>query len=292
MRPLDMLFAILVAALWGGNFVAAKYGVSHFPPFFLTALRFSFVALLALPFVPRITRAQLPDVALLALVLGTLHFSLLFAGLYFGLDIPSCAIIGQMGVPFACLLGALFLKDRLGPWRILGMVIAFSGMLIVTGTPNILDHKLGFLATLAGTFFWGAGNIVVKRIKNIDSFQLLAWMAALAVPQLLLISFVFESNQWQLLTTTPPHVMLAVGYTAICSTIIAYGLWYYLLYKYPVSQVTPFSLLAPIFGIASGQLFFAATLTWQVLLGGAITIAGVAIIVIRRPKLMEIGEQI
>ena len=60
--------------------------------------------------------------------------------------------------------------------------------------------------------------------------------------------------------------------------------------KHTVSQVTPFSLLTPVFGITFGELFFHEALTWQVMLGGAMTIAGVAIIVIRRPKLALIAE--
>jgi len=292
MRIRDICFAVLVAVIWGGNFVAAKVGVAYFPPVFLTFLRFSCVALLALPFVPVPPRAQLWSIFKLATILGTLHFSSLFAGLYYGLDIASAAIVGQMGVPFACLLGAFFFGDRLGPWRIGGMVIAFCGMMIVTGTPNILQHPAGFFATLAGTFFWAVANIMIKQIKGVQSFQLLAWMAAFAAPQLLLLSLLIEGSQWALLPATPPHVWLAIAYTAIGSTIVAYGLWYYLLYKYTVSQVTPFSLLAPVFGIAAGQVFFSEMLSWHVWLGGAIAIAGVAIIVLRRPKIMELGEQV
>lgn len=292
MRFSDLCFGVLVALIWGGNFVAAKYGVAHFPPFFLTFLRFAVVAIILLPFVPRPTFTQLIKITQIATVLGTLHFSLLFAGLYYGLDIASAAIVGQMGVPFACILGAIFLNDRLGPVRIFGMVIAFGGMMIVTGTPNIAAHQLGFFIALASTLCWGIANILIKRIEGVQSFQLLAWMAAMAVPQLLLISCIFEQDQWTQLMSITPEAIAAVTYTSLLSTVVAYGLWYYLLYKYPVSQVTPFSLLAPIFGIAAGQLFFDEPLTWQVLTGGTIAIAGVGIIVIRRPKLKQIGEQV
>ena len=82
----------------------------------------------------------------------------------------------------------------------------------------------------------------------------------------------------------------AVAFTALASTLVAYGLWYWLLKRYPISQVTPYNLLTPIFGIAFGQMFFEEALGWRFLLGAAMTLAGVAIIVIRRPRTAVIAE--
>ncbi len=67
----------------------------------------------------------------------------------------------------------------------------------------------------------------------------------------------------------PLPVILSVAYTALASTITAYGLWFWLLKRYPVTMVSPFSLLTPVFGIAFGQMFFTEALTWQIAVGGA-----------------------
>ena len=91
-------------------------------------------------------------------------------------------------------------------------------------------------------------------------------------------------------TTPPLSALLGVSYTVLCSTIIAYGLWYFLLSRYSVSQVAPYSLLTPIFGIAIGQVFFTEELNTQTIIGGLITIIGVAVIVLRRPKTIVLGE--
>lgn len=286
----DIFLAILVAVIWGGNFIAARYGMEHFPPFLLTALRFTMVALVLIAFVPLPTRSQLWQLLQLAACVGVLHFALLFAAMYEGLDIASCAIVGQMGVPFSCLLSAIFLRDRLGLWRIAGMVMAFMGMIVVAGATNIVDHPTGFVIALAGSFFWGVGNIIIKRTKDVSSFQMLTWMSVFSVPQLLLVSLLFENNQWELLFTGTLMAWGAMAYSALVSSIVGYGLWYYLLKHYPVTQVSPYSLLTPVFGIAFGQLFFAEALSWETIVGGLVTIAGVAVIVMRRPKLAELGE--
>lgn len=288
MRPLDILSAVLVALLWGCNFVAAKYGVAFFPPFLLTALRFTFVSLILIPLVPRPSFAHMKQILLLS-SMSTLHFSLIFAAIYYGLDIASSSLLGQLGVVFACIFGAIFLNDRLGLWRIGGIAVAFIGTIIVAGTPNILAHLGGFYAALGSCLAWGIANVLIKRIHGLHSMTLLAWMGLFTVPLLLMLSLLFEPH-WPVWEQMPLSAALALGYTAIGSTIVAYGLWYHLLTRYSVSQVTPYSLLTPVFGIASGQLFFTEELTAQVLLGGLVTIIGVAVIVMRRPKTLLLGE--
>jgi O-acetylserine/cysteine efflux transporter len=288
MRPLDILFAISVALLWGCNFVAAKFGTAFFPPFLLTAIRFTFVSLVLIPFVQRPTWNQLKQIIVLS-SMSTFHFSLIFVAIAMGLDIASSALLGQLGVVFACIFGAIFLKDMLGMWRIGGIVIAFIGTAIVAGTPHIMEHMDAFYAAVGSTLTWGIANVLIKRIHGMHSMAMLAWMGLCTVPMLLALSLVFEPV-WPIFSQAPLSAIIAVSYTAVCSTIIAYGLWYYLLARYNVSQVAPFSLLTPIFGIASGQLFFTEELTSQVLLGGFVTIIGVAVIVVRRPKTILLGE--
>jgi O-acetylserine/cysteine efflux transporter len=286
----DMFLAVLVAAVWGANFVSAKYGMAHFPPLLLSGLRFLLVAAMLLPFVPRPKGEQLWRLVLLAFVLGVLHLSLLFAGLFHGLTIASSAIISQMGVPFSCLLGALFLSDKLGWYRTLGMVVAFVGIAIVAGSPNILEHPLGFGIAVASAFAWAVANLIMKQLKQMHIFKIVGWFSLFAAPQLLLLSLVFESNQIELVRTATVPAILSILYTAIGSTVVGYGLWSYLIRTHPVTQVTPFSLLVPVFGISFGQLFFSEPLSHQTLIGGAIAILGVAVIVVRRPKILTMGK--
>jgi O-acetylserine/cysteine efflux transporter len=65
---------------------------------------------------------------------------------------------------------------------------------------------------------------------------------------------------------------------------MGYGVWYSLMAKHPVSQVVPYSLLIPVFGLTFTHLAFTEPLTMQFILGGLCTIIGVAIIILRRPE--------
>lgn len=286
----DILLGISIAILWGANFVASKYGMTQFAPFQFTALRFATVALILLPFV-KIPRGNMKNILLLATVLGAGHFGFMIAGMWYGLDIATTVITAQLGVPIACILSAVFLKDRLGMWRISGLIIAFVGIFVVVGTPKVAENLTGFFMVLFGAVGFGGSTIVMKRIRNVNIFSMLAWMSLFSVPQILVLSFIMEDNflaHLEAITLLPAAGIL---YSAIGSTIIAYGLWYYLMNKYEVSQVSPFSLLSPVFGIISGQLFFGEALSMQTLIGGIVVILGVSIIVFRRPKLAVLGER-
>jgi len=284
-----LLYALLTVAVWGANFVASKFALEHFPPVFATLLRFALLVPLLLPFVPRPTRAQAKFLALLS-VTGVAHFTLPQASLAAGLDIATCAILNQLCVPFACLLGVFLHGDRIGRWRVGGMVLAFAGMVVVFGSPHMGSSWLGSAYAIGAAFFFGIYNVMMKRHPEITAMQIIAYVCLFGLPQLLVLTLLFESPALTLLETAPPLAWAGIAFTVVFSSIVGHGLWNYLMRIHPVSIVAPFSLLVPIFSVAFGQMFYNEPLTWQLLLGGAITMFGVGIIVIRRPKIVIQGD--
>ncbi len=275
---------MFITACWGANFVAAKVAMEALPPFLLLLLRFLAVAALLLPFFPR-PCLPLRQLFFLSVLLGTLHFSLMFFAIWLGLSASAATVAGQLGVPFSCLLGGIFFNDRLGRWRSLGMLVAFIGVIVIAGSPHVADEFLGFLVACAAAFAWAGSNIVMKRMGPTPILPLLAWVALLCIPQYTALTLIMDTDHLRLMENAAMRHWLALLYTVIFSTIIAYGSWYWLLARFPVSQVVPYSLLIPIFGLAAAQWFFDEPLTLQFLVGAAFTVAGVAIILLRRPKL-------
>ncbi len=74
---------------------------------------------------------------------------------------------------------------------------------------------------------------------------------------------------------------------ALLATIVAYGLWYDLIRKYPMSLAMSFTLLAPAVGVVSGILLLGEDFGWRIVTGGLAAVAGVALIVMSRPQLVE-----
>lgn len=284
-----VLLAISVAAIWGANFAFVKLGLSHFPPLLLTGLRFFIVAGLLVPFVP-FPRRQLATILKLSVILGTIHFSLAFIGMSMGLNVSTVILAAQMGVPFSAILGTVMLGDRLGPWRSAGMGLAFLGLVVLAGTPNVTDHSFAFFLVIGSAFVWGYSNILIKQMGPIHILQVLGWMALFTAPQLVLLSMLFEVDQVALLETITQPAFISLLYSAMLSTIYAYGVWYWLLRRHPVSLVVPFQLLAPVFGIVVSQWMFDEKLPPGLWIGGALTLIGVGIITLRRPKWLVAGE--
>ncbi|PZP86818.1 MAG: hypothetical protein DI582_01775 [Azospirillum brasilense] len=291
MPPIAIAAALLVALCWGGNFSASKYAMMDFPPFLTVILRFVCVSVLLAPIALRQRPwPRLRDMAFIALTLIVLHFALIFVAMQMGLTITSVIVATQMGVPFSCMVSAALFKDYLGPWRSMGLMVAFMGVLMVALTKNASDHWGAFMLAMFGAFAWSSANIYMKRMKPTPVASLLFWPGVLSLPVLLVLTLIFEQDQIAIIRNAAWTSWAGIAYSTVLSSLVGYGLWNWLIAKYPLSQVVPFSLCVPIAGIAGGVLLFNEPLTGQILGGAALTIVGVGIIAIRRPKMAELGK--
>lgn len=284
MSARDIAGLLLVALVWGVNFAVVKAGLAELPPVFFVALRFAAVALVLVPFV-RLPRQKLGRLVLLSMTLGGLHFSLMFVGLR-DLDVATAAIAIQLQVPFAAILAAVFLDDRLGWRRLAGMAIAFAGVALIAGEPRIGGNLMPLALVVSAALVWAVANIQIKALGDIDVFALSAWVAVLAAPQLFVASLLLEDGQWTALAAAGWAAWGSIAYQVVLVTILGYGIWYWNMQRHAVNQVMPFTLLVPLFGVLSGIVFFDERLTGPMIAGGLATIAGVAVVVIRRPRVV------
>ncbi|TQV70840.1 DMT family transporter [Denitrobaculum tricleocarpae] len=287
--PLHLAIFLAVALVWGLNFAVAKIGLTHLPPLLFMALRFALVAIVLIPFV-KPPKGRWRQVMAIAFTLGLLHFSLMFNGLK-DLDAATAAIAIQLQVPFAALLAAVFFKDKLGWRRALGMAIAFVGVALIAGEPRLDGQYLSLFMVIAAACTWSVANVQIKFLEGVDGFALNAWMAVFATPMLLAASLVFEDNQIETVGQIPWPATFAVLYQSIMVVVFGYGCWYWLLRRYSFNQAMPFTLLVPVIGVFAGVFFLGEALTPYLIAGGCLTVVGVAIIVLRRPKTASPGAE-
>lgn len=281
----DSGLAVLVMVIWGYNFVVAKTGIAEFPPIFMMGLRFALSAMLLVPFVA-MPRGRMKEIAALSVTLGAAHFSMMFTGLK-TVDASTAAIAIQLQVPFSALLATVLLSDPPGWRRMAGMAVAFGGVVLIAGEPRFAGNLWALGLVIGAAFVWAVGNIQVKKMGQIDEMALLAWMSVMAAPQLFLLSWMLEDGQFAAAQAATWRGWGAVAYQAVVVVAISYGIWYRLLARHSVNVVVPYTLLVPLFGVASAVLWLDETLTTRVVFGGAITILGVAIILLRRPHLAD-----
>lgn len=273
---------LAVAFVWGMGLVFAKGAINNFPPILLMALRFA-VTSLALVWFVRPPVGQMTKIFCIALISAAIQYSLTFTGLA-GIDASVAALVVQLEVPFLVIIGAAALGEKTSLRKWIGIAIAFSGVGLIAGEPKLGTAWVSLLMVAGGAFSWAVGQAMVRSLKTIGGMTVTAWVSVFATPQLFVMSLIFEKNQMTAIKSADWFVWSAVVYLGLVMTVAGYGMWYSLVRKHPVSLVAPFLLMLPVFSVAGGVLFLGERLTMQVMIGGAVVIAGVAFILFERPR--------
>lgn len=281
MSLVDLGATLLVVVIWAFNFVAGKIGLSEFPPLLMLGLRFVVAGVLLAPFL-RLPLRRWRLVVLIGIVLGGLHFGLVFSGLK-GVHAGPAAIAGQLTVPFSAILAWMVYGERIGWLQLAGMLIAFVGVYILAGDPTQRPDPFYFLLVVLGAFAWAVANILIKRLGRISPFVLNAWVAVIGAPILFAASGVIEDGQLQAIAQAGWRGWGTVLFMAVGASITAYGLWYYLIGKHQLNRIVPLTLLAPVLAVVLAVWILDEPITPRVVAGAVITILGVAMIQFLKP---------
>lgn len=291
MKPKHVLLALVVTALWGGNFVVITIGLESFPPILLAALRF---VLAAVPvfFLPR------PDISwrrMIALGLAwfVAQFSLLFLGMAVGMPPGLASVVLQTQAFFTIVLAAAVLGETPSSRQMTGTCVALAGLTFISLTAGTGGVSVaGFSLVLGASFFWAVGNILMRGAGKADMLPLIVWLSIIPPLPLFAMSWVFEGQERIAFALTHMN-MAGVGsvlYLTVCATMVGYGGWGKLLKTYPASAVAPFSLLIPVFGTICAYLVMGETFGPQRLLGMALILVGLAVVVMPRFRFAKAGR--
>ena len=281
MKPQDVALALVVITVWGGNFAAMRFGAQELPPYLLLGLRLA-ASSIALVWLAKSPRGMVVPLLLISTTLCTLHFGIALIGVQY-IEAGTGALAMQTSVPFAALIAWLLFREAFGWRRWAGLIIAFAGIAIISGMPKIGAQPGMFLLMIVSAFFFSVATIQIKRLGKTDYMSVNAWITIFGAPQAFLVSWIFETGQVQALSEAAMPVFGAVIYMALFAGVIGQGLWYRMVQRYPTNQVMPFTILVPVMAVAFGIVLLGEELTWQLTLGGAVTIFGVAILVLRGP---------
>ncbi|MBV8537085.1 MAG: EamA family transporter, partial [Alphaproteobacteria bacterium] len=166
---------VVLSVIWGISTPISKIGVNELPPLFMLAVRFFIVALAAF-FYP-VSGLQMKNLFRLSLTLAALHFPCMFIGLRY-VDASAAAVLTQLQLPFAAVLAAFVFGERLSARAISGIGLAFFGVVVIAGTPNIFAAGwTGLILMIAGAFFWAIASLQMKSLGAISPFAANAWLA-------------------------------------------------------------------------------------------------------------------
>jgi O-acetylserine/cysteine efflux transporter len=277
MTPLHFAAALLMVTIWGFNFVVIRWGLNDIPPLLLTLLRFVMAAFPALLFVPR-PKASWRLIAGYGLFAFALQFTLLFAGMAAGMPTGLSSLVIQVQVFFTIALVAIFMRDRPQRPQLLGAFVAGAGLVLVAlhlpaGT------VLGFVLVVAAALSWAIANIIVKRVPGDAPLSVVVWGSATAVVPLALATLATEglSRSAQIIGAMSVANWLGIAFQAGPTTLVAFGIWAWLLRQHPASLIAPFTLLVPVVGMTCAVWLLDEPVTWWKLAGAALVLSGLGL---------------
>ena len=254
--------------LWGFNAVTIKVSNAGIAPVFSAGIR-SVIAVIALAIWMRVKKvplfpSNLSDGMVVGLLFGG-EFACLYASLLY--TTVSSAWILLYATPFFHAVGAhFFLRgDRLTVYKTTGLILAFIGIIVLLskhlGVPSWVG-LVGDLLAFAAAALWALTTIYIKRrlVGSVSFYNTLFYQTLFSIPILFLISFLMKETPIDYLDGV---IVLSVVFQGIVVAFISYLLWFYLVHEYPVSRLSAFTFLTPVFATISSVVFLHEPLTWK-----------------------------
>jgi O-acetylserine/cysteine efflux transporter len=273
--------ALVVIVVWGVNFAVIKVGLNGMPPLLLAALRFVLAAFPALAFL-KPPKVPLRLYLLFGLTMSVGQFAFLFTAIHVGMPSGLASLVLQSQSFFTLVLTALWLKEHWHANQLFGLLLAASGLVLIGSAHGATMPLLGFVLTIAAATMWACGNIVsraVGRYGPMNQLAFVVWASLVPPIPLLGLSAIIEGQT--AIATAVQHLSLetfaALAYIAWASTLFGYSVWNFLISRYPVNRIAPFTLLVPLVGLTTGWLAFGETLQPIHFAGGAMLMLGLVV---------------
>jgi O-acetylserine/cysteine efflux transporter len=279
--PLSAVAVLMACNIaWALNVVVSKIAVGELgvPPLFYTVLRSALVLVVLFPLLRTVPK-QLGRVLLIGFAISGGSFALLFAGLQTAS--PSAAgVVNLSSAPLAVLFAIMFLGERVRWRRGLGMALTLAGVLLAMGSPSAAGSVTGLALVFGAAVVGALGSVFVKTIA-LDAVRLQAWAAVISLVVLVPVTLVFESGQTAAVAAAPLAVAACALFAGLVVSVGAHSAYFRILQRHDANLVVPLTLMTPLLTIAFGVWLTGDELGWPLLAGGALAIAGVAVIVVR-----------
>lgn len=280
----DTLELLLLGAIWGASFLFMRLGAGEFGPLALAAVRVAGASLLLLPLLALqgqlgALRTHWRPIAVVGVVNSALPFAL-YALAALSLSTGLMSVFNATASIWGALIGWLWLGDRLGRSRWLGLAIGVAGVLALSwGKADLkpgaagVSAAAGVAACLAATVLYGLGSNLSRR-----HLQGAPPMAVAAGSQLAATAVLAGPALWAWPTVAPSAgAWGAAAALALVCTGLAYILYFRLIAHAGAAQAMSVTFLIPAFALAWGWLLLGEVPTAAMLAGCAVILLGTAL---------------
>lgn len=274
---------------WGSAFPLIRYVAQELDPFTLAAMRATLAAvalalfLLAIGARFRLDRALITHMLVLGVVNGTLP-NILTGFSLARIDTAPASLIQASGPLIVATLATLVLREERMSLRFVGgLLLGFLGIAIIIGPLALAGARsstIGALCMVATAASYAIGTIYARRVRVSASAPLvLGQQICSAVPAWVLVGFFGSPQAWN----NPIEVWAALALLAVIASAIPLTLYIRLLSFARATDASMVGYLQPVVAILLATLLLAEFPEWRVLAGGAVVLAGVALVSSRRP---------
>lgn len=280
---LDWTVAIVMMLLWGFNIIAMKSAVDSAGALPGAFLRQAIVAVVCLPFL-RIVPGRMRLIGVLGVLSGGLFYVAVGLSLEVSTNVSALAIAGQLGVPFSLILAVVFLKERIGIPRLIGIVLALFGVVLLVFDPAVANELPGIAISACGSLIWAIATLIQRNLSGIGVLNISGWLGLIGSLVILPFALLLEPNGMAMLPHLTMETYAWTAYAAIGSSIGGHGAMVWLLQRHSVSTVSPLTIPTPVISVAFATWWFGTPLTGMMIAGGLIALVGVSIVAMRNAQ--------
>jgi drug/metabolite transporter (DMT)-like permease len=284
----------VVYVLWGSTYLAIRLLDRSAPPLLAMGVRFVTAGLLLAAFLavrhgPAILRvaprrlASAAAVGVLLLAGGNGAVAVAEQAIPSGL---AALLVAAVPLWLVCL--RLLSGDTPRRFTIVGTGLGFAGIALLTlpGSHPAGTALWGVLTVLAGSVSWASGSFASQRLPVPSHPFVATAYEMLAGGTVMLAGGAASGETARLhLAAIPVTGWVALGYLIAFGSLVAFSAYVWLLGHAPLSLTATYAYVNPVVAVVLGALILSEPVTWPILLGGAIVVAGVGLVVsVERPS--------
>ncbi len=256
-NPVWAVFAlVLLALIWGYNWVVMKIALQYAPPFDFAAMRAFYGALSLFLLMIALGKPLKPQAIWGSFCYGMLHsggaIGLLTWALVSG-GAGKTAILSHTMAFWTLLFAWIFLGERLRGAQWWSVMLAFCGLIFILQPLSLNEELISKGVAIIAGISWAISSLVAKKLNQKQALDLLsftAWQLLFGSLPLIIIS---------LLVPTPPinwsgELIAALIYNVLPGTAIAWLLWLYGLRNLSAGSAGLTALATPVIGVLAAWL--------------------------------------
>ncbi|MFP3854323.1 MAG: DMT family transporter [Anaerolineales bacterium] len=285
MSAANWLLFLILGALWGSSFLWIKIAVTEIGPMALVGWRLLFgtLGMLAVFFFHRFQPPRDRRTWVNLLILGMINTAIPFFLISWGEQTVDSAVASVLNstVPlFTLIIAHVYLADeRINLPNVVGLSMGFGGVLLLMSrdlSAGVSVGLVGQFAILLAALLYAVGGVFARRtMSEVDPYtqafipmaaaDLMVWSLALSVEQRPIVPEL-------------PLTWLALVWLGVLGSAFAYIIYFQLLHRIGATRSTMVTYLVALIGVMLGVVFLNETFDWRLAGGGAMVIAGIAVV--------------